>query len=276
MKRLLKRSMLVLNSTMIICVLSACVPESYDFGVQSIPESKKLTTDNFPDAAAVSMLAFRRSYVDQNNVVTPSFQYILDQKTSGTYPCAIEGNISLERKDTNYIVTPMNCNVEGFQLISGSYTITLNLESGFEYNFINLNYRAQGDVTAQTLTGKIKTSISAGASSTTGAFTVERNKRIDNYSNYNLTAGATTNSTVKISMDINTPRFAHSLNAKFEVSDAGMLGTVIADDGSSVTTNVATDGSIKLDLRSQLNGAIIKSMTMTSAEFSSLMKKISE
>ena len=220
------------------------------------------------------MLAYRRSLFDTSVVVTAAFRLIIDDQANGQHPCAKGGHLQLEKIGNDYLFTPINCDLGDYQLISGK--LMINISSGYLYQFTSLNYRINGDTNSQSLTGQLKSTVSANQSNTSGFFSIERNKRNDVYSNYSISSSSTTGGKDSMRLSINTPRFPHSLNAEYETASDTLKAKIQADDGSNLSIAITRTGSIALELRRQVDGVVVASKTLNEAELNMAIAKIAE
>ncbi|MBC3873414.1 hypothetical protein [Undibacterium flavidum] len=234
----------------------------------------KIDKTNMVDAAAVTMLAYRRSMADTSVIATAGFRLIIEDKANGQHPCAKGGHLQLEKVGSDYLFTPINCDLGDYQLISGK--LLINIASGYFYQFTSLNYRLNGDTNSQSLTGQLKSTISGSQSSTSGYFSVERNKRNDVYQDYSITSAGTNNAKDSMRLSINTPRFPHSLNAEYDIASDTLNAKVQANDGSQLSMLVAKAGTITLELHQQASGAVLASKTLSAAEMTAAITKITE
>jgi len=234
----------------------------------------KIDKTNMVDAAAITMLAYRRSMADTSAIATAGSRLIIDDKANGQHPCAKGGHLQLEKVGNDYLFTPINCDLGDYQLISGK--LLINIASGYFYQFTSLNYRLKEDTNSQSLTGQLKSTINGNQSSTRGYFNVERNKRNDVYQDYSITSAGTSNAKDSMRLSINTPRFPHSLNAEYDIANDMLSAKIQATDGSQLSILVDNAGTITLELRQQAGATILRSKTLSAAEMTAAIAKITE
>lgn len=234
----------------LVSVLAACGGGSSDTPpppTSPLPQSSSITSTNYLDVAALSIVAARRIQFIAD-VVDAAFETALQTNgVAGTYPCSYSGTVGYTQSGSTYTFTVNNCDtlVGGTRVLlqSGSLRVdspvVQTTSAGYFLTAAGVTFNNARVVEAgatSTFGGAaslsaIVTSATTATSTTTGtSLIVERAGRADTYTNINVTTNVSLSSNVVSagSLTLSSPRAPGTLN----LSASGTTLTATASDNS--------------------------------------------